>query len=176
MSVADRSRTAVEAALAALEREYGSFTVVERDQRLPRETYRRAVNRFERHGAVGGAGAWVTDPPGRVLFVREADADAWVDPGGTQQPEEPLAETARRAVRETAGLEATVDGVLRAERFANASDTDDWPPVETVTVTFAASADGRPAPPGDTEARWFADYPERVGYEALLEFPFPARE
>lgn len=175
MSVADRSRNAVEEALAALEREYGSFTVRERDQRLPRTSYRRAVNRFERHGAVGGAGAWVTGSDGRVLFVSEADADAWVDPGGTQEPGERLADTASRAVRERTGLEATVDGVLRAERFTNGTEAD-WPPVETVTVTFAATADGRPAPPEGTEARWFADYPERVGYEALLEFPFPARE
>jgi 8-oxo-dGTP diphosphatase len=176
MSVTDRSRRTVEETLASLEREHGSFPVHEHDQRLPRERYRRAVNRFERHGAVGGAGAWVTDPRGRALFVCEAGAEAWVDPGDTQRPGESLGDTARRAVREAAGLEATVDGVLRADRFRSATEGEDWPPVETVTVTFAASAEGPPAPPEGTEARWFADYPERVGYEALLELPFPARE
>jgi 8-oxo-dGTP diphosphatase len=176
MSVTDRSRRTVEETLTALEGEHGSFPVLERDRRLPRESYRQAVNRFERHDVVGGAGAWVTAPEGRVLFVREAGGDAWVDPGATQHPGESLAGTARRAVREAAGLEATVDGVLRADRFRSATENEDWPPVETVAVTFAASADGSPAPPEGTEARWFADYPERVGYEALLEFPFPARE
>lgn len=176
MSVSDRSRARVEETLAALREEYGEFETVEESTALPAETYSRAVNRFEADGVVGGAGAWVTDDRDRVLLVRPQGANGWIDPGDGQRAGETLSETAVRAVDESTGVEMTVTGVLRAEVYEyTAEDREGWAPLTTVNVTFRGEGAGTPiAGEGIGAADWWRDSPNRVGYEAMLSFPFPA--
>jgi ADP-ribose pyrophosphatase YjhB (NUDIX family) len=177
MSVADRSRARVDETLADLRERYGEFDVVEETGTIARARYSEAVNRFEGEGVVGGAGAWVTDPRDRVLLVRPTDADAWVDPGDAQRAGETLEETARRAVEEQTGLDVEVTGVLRVEVFEYTVDDRDWPPVHAVNVTFRGESEGYPnTGDGIGAADWWRGSPNRVGYEAMNSFPFPATE
>jgi ADP-ribose pyrophosphatase YjhB (NUDIX family) len=176
MSVTDRSRARVDEALDRLRGEYGEFETVSEETTIPRGTYSEAVNRFERDGVVGGAGAWVTDERGRVLLVRPTDREGWVDPGDAQRADEALADTAVRAVRESAGVEAVMEDVLRAERYTyRVADAEGWAPFTTLNVTFRGTGAGTPTPgEGIGAADWWRDNPSRVGYEAMLSFPFPA--
>jgi ADP-ribose pyrophosphatase YjhB (NUDIX family) len=176
MSVTDRSRARVDETLAELRERYGEFETVERTADLPERAYSETVNRFEREAVVGGAGVWVTDPRDRVLLVRREGSDAWVDPGDAQRDGETVEETALRAVEEQASLEAELTGVLRAEVYEyRARDHRGWSPIHTLNVTFRGEAEGVAlAGEGFGAADWWRDTPNRVGYEAMLEFPFPA--
>jgi len=170
MSVADRSAERVDRLLAELRRAYGPFETGERTETVPRDSYRATVNRFER-GAAGGTSVRVRDGDGRLLLVRRGGEEAWVDPGDRQAPDETLTDCARRATREAAGVETTLTGIARADRFAYRAP-EGWPAVHAVTVVF----EGRPDPPETTRpppgegyaaARFHADPPDRLAYEGL---------
>jgi ADP-ribose pyrophosphatase YjhB (NUDIX family) len=177
MSVADRSRSRVDEAVADLRERYGEFDVVEDRGTVSRARYSEAVSRFEGEGVVGGAGAWVTDPRDRVLLVRPMDADAWVDSGDAQRGGETLEETARRAVSEQAGIDADLTGVLRVEVYEYTVKDRDWPPIHALNVTFRGTGEGYPnTGEGIGAADWWRGSPNRVGYVAMNEFPFPATD
>jgi len=177
MSVADRSRARVDETLADLRERYGEFEVSEESGTIERARYSGAVNRFEGEGVVGGAGAWVTDPRDRVLLVRPKGADGWVDPGDAQEGGETLAETAKRAVSEQTGIDAELTGVLRAEVYEYTVEGTDWPPVHALNVTFRGEGEGYPnTGDGIGAADWWRGSPNRVGYEAMNTFPFPATD
>jgi len=168
MSVTERSADRIDAVLADLRGEYGEFDAGSRTETLPRDSYRATVNRFER-GAVGGTSVRVRDGDDRLLLVRRAGEDAWVDPGDRQAPDETLPDCARRATREAAGLDPTVTGVARADRFAYRTP-EGWPAVHAVTVVFEGRADGTPVPgDGYDDARFHAGTPDRLAYDDLAD-------
>lgn len=178
MSLATRSRRRVESALERLEAGYG----VERKHRptshVPRGAYERTVDRFEA-GTVGGAGAWVAADDGAVLLVREAPDGPWSEPSGKQEPGERLTETARREVREQAGVECEPWTVALAQvvRVRDA-DRPDRPTVHRLVVIFGAAyldGDPRPASSEVAAAEWFREHPDDLLREALSDLPIPVR-
>jgi ADP-ribose pyrophosphatase YjhB (NUDIX family) len=128
MTIADRSRRRVAAALDRLEREYADFEenagVVEKTWHHSPEAYERVRDRFEA-GTVGGAGAWTTDDEGRVLLVRHEGETAWSDPGGKQEPGELLEAAARRETREETGVEVKLTGIRQVHRLEIRDDGGD---------------------------------------------------
>jgi ADP-ribose pyrophosphatase YjhB (NUDIX family) len=180
MRAAERLTRHVRALAADLAAEYGEVELVSSRREVRPDEYDRVLRTFETFGQVGGACARVTDPEGRALLVRPEPGAAWFDPGRGLDPGEGYEACARRAVREAAGLEATVDDVERLRVFRLADGTG-RPPVPEVAVVLVGRAEGDPdpalgagaGPGGAAEARWFDRLPDpdRLGYPALAEFP-----
>lgn len=179
MSLARRSKRRVEAHLADLREEYGSFERVENTWPLSSAGYEATVERFEA-GTVGGAGAWVTNDAGEVLMVRQEGADGWSEPAGKVEPGETLAEAARREVEEETGVECTIDGVLLAQvAETTCADGPDRPPVYRLVVVFDGSyVSGDPEPEkGEiAEVQWWDEHPNELLYEGIADLPIPAAE
>lgn len=146
--------------LADLAAEYGEIEVIhDRIAATPDE--RDAI--ANRDGMpVGGAGAWVRNPDGRVLLV--PGEDGWLEPGRTLRPSEDPIECAIRAVAECAGLEPTVTGLARVH-VRHLDDWTDRPPVPQPFVVFLARATGDPV----GEARWHGNVPDQLLYDSLRE-------
>lgn len=178
----ERVREDVDRRLATLRERFGPFPVAE-------ETVENEPALFEAgrsmaaDGWRGDAGAFVTDPEGRLLLVRHADApDAWGVPGGAHEPWESFAGTARREVREETGVDCAVTDVWRARRrtFVHADEPERR--LEMLTVWFEADVESGPTVTGDdsdddfevsddeiVEARWFECAPEVV-HEEFVEW------
>lgn len=172
----ERSERAFRALRERLESEYGDVETVDVRWRHPPGMYEDLIERFEA-GHPGGAGAWVHDDRGRVLLVR-AGPSGWTDPGGKRRPDESYPETARRAVRETTGVQATVEDVLELHRVEVFDGTDPKRPtlVEPVVVFLASASDSEKARHGsgtDVEPRWFDAPPEAAAYEGVERRPIP---
>lgn len=153
--------------------------MVEKTWEQPRDTYEWTRERFDR-GTLGGAGAWVRNDAGAVLLVREEGTTAWSEPAGKHEPDETLAETARREVREETGVECGLVGVRLVQRVEHRDATDpDRPPVVRAIVTFDAEHRGGEPRPRDGEidaVRWWRERPDDLLYDELAEFPIPAGE
>lgn len=179
MSITDRSRRRVDEALAHLEHEHGSFPVVKKSWELREMWYDWTRSRTEA-GALGGAGVWLVDDEGRVLFVRREAEDRWEEPGGKHEPGEALAETARRETCEEAGIEAHITGVAQAHRLSISCRPDpDQPVLVNVYVIFRGTPGGGTARPEEGEiaaVRWWDEHPPRLHYDELRAVPVPAAE
>jgi 8-oxo-dGTP pyrophosphatase MutT (NUDIX family) len=144
---------------------FGDFEIT--PGRVANETERFDAGReMAANGWRGDAGAWVTDPDGRALFVRHAASPGvWGVPGGGHEPGESHAVTARREVREETGLSVTVTGVWRARRRTVYDATDPDRELEMLTVWFEGTASGSVFDVGDDEieeGRWFDEPPDAV--------------
>lgn len=128
---------------------------------------------LDRWAGIGGANVFdVRDGEPRVLCVRPGYKDRWEGPGGDQETGEPLAETARREVREETNYEVDLTGVFYAREVAIDYGPPD--PVRIPMVVYTAEpVAGRLAvpahrvPSGEPEiadARWFGadDLPESL--------------
>ncbi|MFB6269839.1 MAG: NUDIX domain-containing protein [Halobacterium sp.] len=69
---------------------------------------------------LAGVGGLVVLDGDRVLGVKQGygEGDAWMNPGGAQEPGEPLVETAVREAHEETNIDAEVTDVLYARDFA----------------------------------------------------------
>jgi len=175
MNVTERSRERLESLAERLEAEYGPVSVVEKTWRHPAGMYEHLVERFE-EGWAGGAGAWVYDDDGRVLLVREEGRTAWTDPGDKRDPGESFEESARRSVRERAGIAASITGVLELHEVEVYDGTDpDRPHLFEAIVVFSAVADGDTPSPGEgvEEVQWFERHPPVTQYENVEDRPIP---
>ncbi|WP_276278353.1 NUDIX hydrolase [Haloarcula regularis] len=86
-------------------------------------------------------------------------------PGGAHDPGEGLADTARRAVRETTGVECDLTSLYfaRWKTVVNAADDDER--LHMLTVEFEAAAtseDVSAGADGVLEACWFGTLPDRL--------------
>jgi ADP-ribose pyrophosphatase YjhB (NUDIX family) len=166
----------VRALAADLAADYGEVDLVSTRHEVAPDEYDRVVRTFESFGQVGGACVRVTDPEGRALLARPAPDGEWFDPGCGLDPGESYEACARRAVRECAGLEATVCGLERLRVFA-LDDGTVRPAVPDLAVVLRGRAEGDPDPDSGAaaEARWFDRLPDsdRLGYPELAEFPAP---
>lgn len=173
----DRSRQRVRREIARLDDQFSVERVVEDEWRVSPERYERTVERFEA-GTLGGAGAWVARENGAVLLVRREGYDAWQEPSGKHEPDETLAETARRETREETGVKCELRTVELAQQLEIVDDTDpDRPALVRLVVVFgAAYAGGTPCPrPGEIAAvDWFDKHPDVLLYQALAKLPVPA--
>lgn len=174
MTITDRSRERVEAALARLREHHGVERVVEHRWTLPEWAYDRDRRRFEA-GTVGGAGAWVLGRDGRALLVREEPDGPWSEPSGKQEPGETLAQAARREVREETGASVALTGVELAQTVATTDG--DRPPLWRLIVLFGGRYVGgelRPAAGEIAEVDWFERRPDALAYEELQRMAIPA--
>lgn len=178
MSLTDRSERAVAALLDDLADRYGAFETVEKTWEHSRAGYEAVVERFEA-GAFGGAGVWVTNDEGQVLLVRNEGDDGWGDPGGKAEPGESVEETARREVREEAGIECRLTGICQVHVVGNRCAACDEPLVYEAIVVFRGDhVGGTPAArEGEiADVAWFAEPPDHVLYDEVRTMPFPASE
>lgn len=179
MDAADRTRRAVDAELARLEREHGGFEVVEKRWAVSERWHERTLRRAAA-GALGGAGAWLVGDDGEVLLVRREGERRWEEPGGTHEPGESLEETARREVREEAGVDCELSGVAQAHRITVACEDDsDRPALDQLFVIFRGRpAGGEPRPrEGEIAAvEWWDDHPDELHYDELARLAIPAAE
>jgi len=170
MRAAERLTRHVRALAADLAADYGEVELVRRRRAVSPDEYDRVVEAFDSFGQVGGACARMTDPDGRALLVRPETGNEWFDPGRGLDPGESYEACARRAVREAAGLEATVTGLEQLRVFC-LDDGTGRPAVPDVAVVLRGHADGEPDPGTAAAARWFEALPDGLGYPELSEFP-----
>lgn len=114
----------------------------------------------------GVGGMVVLDDDDRVLGVKQGygEGDAWMNPGGAQDPAEPLVETAVRETREETNIEAEPTGVLYARDFAIDYGGPERVHVPVVVFTGRRVAGRRAAPlvrvstgePEIEDVQWFA--------------------
>lgn len=178
MSVTDHTRRAVESELARLEREHGSFEIVEKTWTVTERWYGWTRHRTE-EGALGGAGVWLANGDGEVLLVRREGEDRWEEPGGKNEPGETFEETARRETGEEAGVDAELTGVAQAHRITIACADADRASLEQLFVIFHGEPTGGEPRPREGEiatVRWWADHPEDLHYEEIRSIPIPAAE
>ncbi|AGB37647.1 NUDIX hydrolase [Natronococcus occultus] len=124
------------------------------------------------------AAARVTDSEGRIVLVRNRWSDGWIVPGGAVEPDEALADAARREVREETGLEATIDDPLLVveQTYVSKVVSDTTVRLSAQFVVFDARADGSipdteqlGAEPGEIEAaRWFETLPPELHEDDLF--------
>jgi ADP-ribose pyrophosphatase YjhB (NUDIX family) len=173
MPLGDGTRESAEAAVDRLRERFDEVPVREvRDEDDP-EMFEHGLEVAEAR-KLGGAGAWVEDERGRVLFIRHpTDPERWGLPGGGYEPGETLVDTARREVREETGVEVTVTGVWRVtHRVVHHRDDPDrtfhvfdaWFEAEPVAddPTVELDADRWADEEEILDARWFAEPPGSV--------------
>lgn len=161
----ERVRHDIDARLDGLRDRFGEFPVDR--ERVPNDPDRfRAGLEMAADGWRGDAGAWITDPERRALFIRhEAAPGAWGIPGGGHEPGESHRETARREVREETGLEVSLTGVWRARRRTFFDVEAPARDLEMLTVWFEGTATGGDLQTADDEVldvEWFEVPPASV--------------
>jgi ADP-ribose pyrophosphatase YjhB (NUDIX family) len=170
VSVEVELRHHVNALVADLAAEYGEVDLIGRRVECDPDDRDAVVEAFDAFGVVGGAGIRVENESDRVLLARYEGADGWVDPGDGRRPGESYRECARRAVRETAGIEAAIGGLAQVHVLY----MDDWTardPVPNPYVSFAGRRRAGESCPGDGVAglRWAETVPDDLLYEELAE-------
>lgn len=152
---------------------YGQFQVRELERELSEADYDRLRERFEANAA-GGAGVWISRNDS-VLCVRHEGEDAWSDPGGKREVGETFEETARREVREEAGISVTIDDVIEIHAITHIAP--ERPPLVSPIVifegTYAGGESGAREDDRVADVRWFTERPEPLLYDALADFPMP---
>lgn len=160
----------VNALVSEFAAEFGEVDLVGRRVDCGADDYDALVEAFETFDVVGGAGVRVRGGDGRVLLVRYEGADGWVDPGDGRRPGESYRECAERGVRETTGVETTVDGLAQIHLLY----MDDWTgrdPVPNPYVSFDGRLRGGDPCPGEDvdDVRWADEVPEDLLYDELAE-------
>lgn len=133
------------------------------DEHVSRRRFRTLARRIDRTGAPYGAHTLV-HRPGEVLLCRHEGVDLWVLPGGGVDQGETFHETARRELREEAGVEVSYEGLGMLSRVdVCCPGHRTW----GVLPVYAARAETHQPtvedPDGEiTDARWYAfeDLPE----------------
>lgn len=151
--------------------EYGEFDLVGRRMDCSMETYETVIESFDTFGVIGGAGVQLTDGDG-VLLVRYEGADGWVDPGDSRHPGESYTECATRAVRESTGVRATIDGLAQMH-LLYLDDPTGREPIPNPYVAFSGAYESGTLQAGERVAsvRWADSLPERLLYDELAEHP-----
>jgi len=73
----------------------------------------------------------------RLLLLRQNDRPFWVLPGGTLEPDESLADCARREIQEETSLDIIVGRLLYAADFIR-TEPPEYKPKHTIDVFFLA--------------------------------------
>lgn len=173
MPLGDGTRESAEAALDRLRERYGEIPTTAVTVENDPDYFEHGVAVAEA-GELAGAGAWVEDGDGRVLFIRHPDSpDDWGVPGGGVEPGETLAGTATREVREETGVDVQVTDVWKVRHRTIVHRDDRDRRLHTVDAWFdAVPVADDPATHLDEsaletdeeilEARWFERPPESV--------------
>ncbi len=159
--LADQATQRAEQAAHELDSRYDPTLCYERTRTVSRHHFRTLVERIQQSGTPYGTQTIVYRPSGELLLVHHEEADRWVLPGGCGHRGETFRETARRELREEAGIEATYDGLaLRSDVTLRCGPTETW----GVLPAFAAEAKTTDLtvddPDGEiSDARWFDELP-----------------
>ena len=178
MSIAERSRRAVDERIDRLREEYGAFPVETRTVENSPERFEDGIEYFEA-GHRGAAGALVRDDRGRVLLIEHPEGPVWGPPGGGHDPGERFEETARREVQEESGIECEITGVFHVERkrFVDESDPERRGYLAEVTLEaeHVAGTPDASADPEVLEADWFAEPPDPLADVLVGEDVWPEK-
>lgn len=171
--LAEQATQRAEQAAHELDRRYAPTIRTERTRTVSRRHFRTLVDRIRRSGTPYGSQTIAYRPSGELLLVRHEDVDMWVLPGGCGRRGEDFRETARRELREEAGIEADYDGLaLRTDVTLRCGTTETW----GVLPVFAAEAETIEVSVDDpddeiSDARWFDDLPaDTRDREEILEW------
>jgi ADP-ribose pyrophosphatase YjhB (NUDIX family) len=174
VTLEERTRERVDRETERLRERVGEFGVEE--EAVPNEPgYFEEGRDLAESGWLGDAGAFVTDDEDRALLIRhEDDAERWGTPGGGHEPDETIAETASREVREETGVDCALTGVYWARRKVIVHEDDPERKIHILTVIFEANYEGGGIDIGDDEivdAEWFGEPPDEVHdfLEATIE-------
>jgi 8-oxo-dGTP pyrophosphatase MutT (NUDIX family) len=123
------------------------------------------------------ASAWVRRDDA-VLLVQPVADDGWVAPGGTWEPGESLATTARREVREETGVDVDLVGVVEAIATHHELQGYDHGPQWSLGVVFDARYAGGDLDRQESEVdacRWFESIPgpEDLVFERASRYSEP---
>jgi len=146
--------------LDRLREAWDEVPVVERRQTVDPEDYEEHLAACYDDRSFIYTGALVIRD-GELLLVKPEWSDGWAEPGGTHEPGETVAETARREVREETGLAVELDGVSRANLLE--LTTGDRDPLWSLGVTFETTPVGgdlRPEPGEIDDVEWFETLPD----------------
>jgi len=138
---------------------------------VSRPRFRTIVDRVTDNGLPYGAHAVVTREDGAVLLVRHEQVDMWVLPGGEVDGEESFRETARREMREEAGIEASVDGLALLGRVEfHFEDHSTWGVLPIYRARAETTDLAVEDPDGEiTAARWAHSLPEDTRDREVLQ-------
>lgn len=137
MNVSERSEGWVADQLSRLTDEYGSVSVHQLSWTVPAERYHRVTEAEDGERAI--AGVHVTNAENNTLLVRDRHNE-WVCPRGPVDTDESLEDGAVRNVRETTGIDCTVEDVERITIIGISDEEDrDRPPVYCLVVRFVGS-------------------------------------
>ncbi len=165
MSLAERTRGAVNGHFARLRSKYGEFRVTGDTVELPRKEF-EVARRRARNGYVGGASAFVHDDDSLLLVRTRDTADAWCVPGTAMEGVETLETAAARAVRDHTAVECAISDLFQVRRRQTvASDDPDGPTIHSLWAVFDADYEaGTPVPADEsvTDAAWWSRPPEAV--------------
>lgn len=171
MTLGDGTRESVTAAIDRLRDRYGDLTVTTLTVENDPDFFEQGVE-IAAAGKLAGAGAWVEDDDGRVLYIRHPDSpDTWGIPGGGVEPGERLAETAVREVREETGVEARITDAWKArhrtivhrdEPDRTLHMLDAWFEAVPENATIELDESALETDEEILEARWFAEPPDSV--------------
>ncbi|MFB6223943.1 MAG: NUDIX domain-containing protein [Haloarcula sp.] len=162
MEVAERSRARVQEQLARLEQEFGSTAVDQTTFSVGPDAYQEAVER-SREGQVD-VRAFVRNEAGDVLLSE--DNGSWSIPHGQTRGGERPASAAKRVVSDAAGVDCTIQDVVRAtiRGVRNSADADDETvyrlsavfdgEIDSTALGDGAVADAVAAGDTDTPIRW----------------------
>jgi 8-oxo-dGTP diphosphatase len=160
--LADEAERASERTYHELRDRHGEVMEPTLTRQVPRDHFRRAVERGSETGAPYGVHTIVYRPSGELLLVRHDQVDLWVLPGGEVAPDESFRETAARELAEEAGVDAEFDGLAMLMDVWISCDghrTRGYVPVYAAAArTFDPEVSD---PDGEiSDARWFDDLPE----------------
>ena len=178
----------VEAQVDRLQDDYQEVSVDKGVVEIPPEEFPEYVENA-REGYVGSAYAWVVRRPDqagersetyaggeesreRALMILPRGESAWGVPGGGLEDDESFEQTARREVREEAGVDCEVTGLWHLEHLEwRSEDPDDDRVSHTLHVFFDADYAGGQLAAQAAEvngAAWFAEPPARLGEKAAV--------
>jgi 8-oxo-dGTP diphosphatase len=176
------NRREVERRLARLQDDWGSFPVERETETAPAEQFDPFLV-DAREGYTGGGYVWaVRDPEDaasltesmseeaagddeRVLLVLGRGQDWWGPAGGGREDGETYEEAAVREVDEETGVDVSVSGVARAERFESSPEDGREVTVHTLFVVFEGRYEGGRVAiqPGELNgAAWFRELPANL--------------
>lgn len=159
--LADEASQQAEQTYHRLSEHYDDYLEFETTKFVPRSRFRTVATRIKHNGAPYGAHTLTYRPDGKLLLVRHEGVDRWVLPGGQATDDEQFEQTARRELREEAGIEGTYDGLGMVGRVTFVSDEHTtW----GVLPIFEAKADESEPEVDDPDdeisaAAWFDELP-----------------
>ncbi|MFB6183276.1 MAG: NUDIX hydrolase [Haloarculaceae archaeon] len=157
MDISSRSRERVASRIERLEETYESFPVNQTTLAVPARGYERALERSKK--GLADVYIEVYNDDGEVLLVHSEGSREI--PRGQTKSNESLEAGARREVRESAGVECTIEDIHQATIFGVVDEDDaDRDPVYRLVVVFVGRFEGAVTKGASVE--WHHEMPEHV--------------